>query len=130
MDRTESAFLVACMVIIAFSAAYFINPPSPRYYPREHTWRMEKLENEPSMGWYGRTAWGVGAAVLAAVVTGLATRSANEHSQTDETGEESGLPTWAVGLLTLLALAAPIIASIEVIMHGIHKWGVAGPWEM
>lgn len=130
MDRTQSAFLVCCITIIAFSAVYFVNPPSPRYYPRQHTWRMEKVEDEPSMGWYGRTAWGIGAGLLAAIVTGLVVRSKGRRREGEPDAESAPLPGWAVALLTLVTLAAAIAVSVKIVLHNFHKWHIGEAWTM
>ena len=106
MTRSDRLFVGLCVAIILFSILYALNPPAPRYFPEEHTWSMPGPNGAISMGWYGRTAWGFGAALLALFGTLFVMR----RGSTDFDSEEVSPPSksWAITLswATLFSLIA------------------------
>ena len=125
MKRTDSVFLAIALAVTAFAAGYYINPPAPRYYPLERTWRMTKEQGKPSMGWYGRSAWGLGAAGLVGALAFAATRRLPSRE-----GNESRLPLWIVRLLTVIALAALVVVAAHIVVHEFSVYGTWGTWEL
>jgi hypothetical protein len=109
-DRTAlAASLAVCMACLVFIA----NPPSPRYYPLERVWRMENLPGEPSMGWYGRSAWTVAGGLLAGAVALVALRRVRRTPP--------GALLHACAGLALLLLT---VAVASVVHHERHRlWG-------
>ena len=126
MHRTDGALLVACAGIIAFSVAYYIDPPAPRYYPLEHTWRMANEEGKPSMAWYGRSAWGLGVGLATGLAMGMALRGVGRCQE----GAGRTLPAWLIAVLTVASLLALVGVGAEVIQHEFAKWGTWGAWHV
>jgi len=88
----------------------------------ERVWRMENLPESPSMGWYGRSAWGLGAALVAG---GLATWCTRRT-----TSGNPGTPRISRGVVTalsLVALGAIGLLTVSIIRHEFDRFGV---WEM
>ena len=130
MSRTDSVFLICCIALIACAAAYHWHPSGPRYYPREHTWRTEKLEDEPSMGWYWRSGWAFGVAAAAALGTWVALRAASGKGDPEVAGPSTGLPSWAYTTLTVAVLAALTAVSVQIVDHYFTHWHTWGPWDI
>jgi hypothetical protein len=125
MRRTDAALLVACAGLLAFSVAYYVDPPAPRYYPLEHAWRMANEKGKPSMGWYGRSAWGLGAGLAAGLAMAVALRVIGHRQE----GSRRTLPSWLLAVLTVASLLALVGASAEVVHHEFGKWGMWGAWN-
>ena len=122
MHRTEASLIRVVVAIVAFCIIYEWTPPTPRYYPLEQVWRMENLSSSPSMGWYGRSAWGFGAAFVAG---GLATWFTRRKGLS-----ESGSTRLSRGMITtlsLVALASIALLTVSIIRHEFDRFGV---WEM
>jgi len=126
MNRTDYLLLITAIVALAFAAAYHFKPPAPRYYPLENTWKMENVKGVPSMGWYGRTAWGVGIGAAAGLVAAVVLLAVPKGAD----GEPRRLPGWLISVLSLLAVLALIGAAGEVLHHEFHKWGTCGAWTI
>ena len=121
MNRPDSIFLSVCLAMIAFAAVYYITPPAPRYYPVEHIWRMGKTEGRPSMGWYGRSAWGVGAACLVGGLTALLTGAFRSRPELEETNDaRRRLPDWSIYLLTAAALASLVLLAGQIVLEEVR----------
>jgi peptidoglycan/LPS O-acetylase OafA/YrhL len=126
MNRTDYLLLITVIVAIAFAAAYHFKPPAPRYYPLEHAWKMENVKGVPSMGWYGRTAWGVGIGAAAGVVAALALLAVPKRAD----GQARQLPGWAITLLSLAAVVTLVLLAGEILHHEFDKWGTYQTWQI
>ena len=70
MPRRDSRSLIAAVGLVAFAAVYALDISTPRYFPLEGEWAVQKAEGMgPGMGWYARSAWGLGAGLVAAGLT-------------------------------------------------------------
>jgi hypothetical protein len=127
VHRTDSAFLSVSVALLAFSLVYYLNPPAPRYYPLEHTWRMANEKGVPSMAWYGRSAWGLGAGALAGIVTGLVL---SRGWGVGKDGERKSLPNWLVRVFSVAVVAALFALAGQIVHHEFHKAGTWDPWTL
>jgi hypothetical protein len=121
MTRTESTFLTVCAAIIAFAATYYINPKAPRYYPIERRWSTTNDKEKPSMGWYGRSAWGLGVGLVVGIAAAVMLRGKGRT-------ETPTLPGWLIGVLTVLTLLALVGVGADIVHHEFGKWGTWGTW--
>jgi len=110
--RTHDRLAVALpLAILAFCAAYQWAPSGPFYYPLEHQWSLDKLPNAIGMAWYGRSLWGVLAALLGGGLGWLVSRRVEDLSRrlTDALA--------AAALLALLTLV------LNIVQHEFRHWG-------
>lgn len=112
MNRTDSILLTVTLSVISFAATYYWSPPAPRYVPLERRWSMNPRPDQPSMGWYGRSAWGLGVAAVVGSLTFAATRPRSNPHGTNRT-----LPVWCVQGLTWLALGALTLLALHIVLH-------------
>ena len=120
MHRADAVFLAVALAAVAFSAAYAVDPPAPLYYPLENVWRMERIPGSPAMAWYGRLAWGFGAAVTVWAVTLAALRRPSR-------GAGFRLSPRAAGFLTAAPLVALVALMAAIVCHEFSAWGV---WDV
>jgi len=126
MNRADYLLLISAAVALTFSAAYYFQPPAPRYYPVEHAWKMEHEKGVPSMGWYGRTAWGLAAGTAAGALTALGLLAVPR----DANGHPRRLPAWLGTSLSLLVLVVLVALAAQIMHHEFHKWGTYQPWQL
>ncbi len=117
MRRPGVALLAVTAGLLVFSAVYFLNPPAPRYYPVERAWRLTETGGV-SMGWYGRSAWGLGAGLAAGALAGFLRRKKKDTLP---------LSRRAVQLSTLAVLLALAALMLHVLWHEFERWGVWPP---
>lgn len=104
MRRQDALVTSFSAAIIVAAALYVLQPPAPIYYPLAHAWDWHKLAGVPSMAWYGRSAWALGAALASfGLAWPLTTRLA--------------APLWLPRALSLLALFALLSALGTVAWH-------------
>jgi len=96
--------VVFAAAIAAFSATFVLNPPAPRYYPIEHTWRVTEPAPGPAMGWYGRS----GVALLAAAAAAVTARFAAGRASAGR--EPRTLRAWVIALSFVIALSLVLTA--------------------
>ena len=115
MRRTDRVVFALCVAMIAFCVVYTINPAAPRYYPLEGVWRWGESDGAPSMGWYGRFAWGLlagfGGYGLARAVIASSVRD-----------RVTTLSPFALFILTTLGLVALAAAIASIIIHEYNRW--------
>ncbi len=128
MQRADINLLSVAAAVIAFAATYAASPPAPKYYPLERQWRSEATAGAPSMGWYGRSAWGLGAALAAGGLTAAVTLTVRRRRA--HLGQAAPLPRKLVWLVAALALAAMVALAGYVVVHEFGKWGTWGTWEV
>ena len=69
MKNPAVVLTVLAVALVAFCAIFLWNPPAPRFYPIERTWRMpSEPAPGPAMGWYGRTG---AALAVSAIASGM-----------------------------------------------------------
>lgn len=114
MSSIDRLHLSVTIPIIVACVVYVFDPPAPRYFPLERTWSMSPAGDSPSMGWYGRTAWSVFAAVVSLVVVRIRLRHANRRRVNRR----------VVGALSLMCLASLLLLSAQIAWHESCRWGL------
>ena len=75
MKKPAVVLTVLAVALVVFCAVFLWNPPSPRYFPIERTWRMpSEPAPGPAMGWYGRAGVALGISAVAAGIVALGLR--------------------------------------------------------
>ncbi|MBI5093489.1 MAG: hypothetical protein HZB26_13740 [Candidatus Hydrogenedentes bacterium] len=114
----RSPFLVLAVLaaaVSAFSITFILNPPSPRYYPLEHAWRLAEPAPGPAMGWYGRS----GAALLASALAGAA---GGAIARRVEKSIKSVRSMRALAVILTLLIAVGLVAAAGAIVNEQLPW--------
>ena len=113
--RSADRLLVAIAVcLLAFCAAYRFAPPGPFYYPVAGVWSMTKDVAPIGMAWYGRTLWGLAAAVLGGAAGWFATRRAKS---------DRPLSPLAVQGLSFAVLVCLVWLALGIFVKEFRHWG-------
>ena len=118
MRATDAALAGVALGMAVFSAVYFADPPAPKYLPLEGGWTMRPPQGALAMGWYGRSAWGLGAGLLAGTAVCWVRRPGVSRS------EERVLGRWTARALTVLALVSIAALAIHLVAHEFSRFGV------
>ncbi len=116
MSSAERTFLAVAAGLVAFAATYFVSPPAPRYYPLSGEWRMERRPEKPSMGWYGRSAWGLAAALAAGGLVGWVSGRGR--------GRWQGLSAGTIRLVTTVVLTSLGALAGYIVVANFREWGI------
>jgi len=119
MPRPPALLLAICAACLGFAVTYLANPPAPHYLPEARRWQLEKPTQQISMGWYGRSAWGLGAAL----VCGLAAWSAARKLR------RMLFVRRLAGVATALALLALLALGVYVVSTELSRWDTISGWS-
>ncbi len=115
--------VILCLAVIAFGVVYYLDPPMPNYYPVVNRWEFEADLKGPSMGWYGRSAAGLGAA---GIVTWLLSVTLTKTGREPMDKTAGGIPVWLAYGMSVLTAAVLIALMVGIVLHALHEWGLWG----
>lgn len=120
MKKSDITYLVGCAFTAAVSIFYcciiHFKVKVPRYYPTLHKWMWwDKVEGEPSQGWYGIQSFAFIAGGIVAVAVYLACKRA--------AASQSELKSSIVKGTAAATLAVVFIAMAYIMHHEFHRWG-------
>ncbi len=113
---------IVCIVgsVYAAATAFFYCFPMwfsmnlPRYYPVEHTWKLENTPDAFSQGWYGMQGFAYLAATVVAVITYFVLKTKAKKDLAPSTIK-------LIGLTTSIVIC---VCMAYIMFHEFRKWGV------
>jgi hypothetical protein len=121
MKKSDVVYIVGATFIALTNLFYcctmWFGIKLPRYYPRLHTWKwFNKIEGEPSQGWYGMQAF----VFLAAGITTLVVYFILKRVTSVETNLKPALTRKLAYIVTLIV----IVCMGHMLYHEFAKSGI------
>jgi len=120
MKKSDVTYVVGCAFTAAVSIFYccivHFKVNVPRYYPTLHKWMWwDKVEGEPSQGWYGIQSFAFIAGGIAAIATYIACKRTGDKEVELKPGTVKGT--------ALATLVVVLLAMAYIMHHEFHRWG-------
>lgn len=111
MEQRDRVAVAASVAIVVACVVHVVAPLTLAYYPLERAWRVGPPIPGVTMLWYGRSATTLAAALVASVVTYVATGVRRTAS-----------PPWLAATLTWITLGCLFVALGFIVQHEWHAW--------
>jgi hypothetical protein len=121
MKKSDLTYIVGCAFTAAVSIFYcciiHFKITIPRYYPNLHKWMwFDKIEGEPSQGWYGMQGFSFIVGGIIALAAYIACKKAGA-------GKQIELKPVTVKGTALATITVVLLAMAYIMQHEFHRWG-------